>query len=419
MSDSLREALLDASREAPLPADLADSALRLAVRRHRRVVVGAPVVAMVVVAALVFLVASVFSFGRRAAVPAGPVSGPGSVPSSVETSSDVRSVFSAPIARASLMYRDRSGTPILVSADGDVARALQVSSSGDYHAAAYALSPDGRAVAYAWQEDSPLGGGSQPKTQLRVVTLASGVTASLALPGIGLGEPVESIAWSADGSRLLVQGVVTKRVQPNGSEGTEECFLVNIDSAGGLTRASKVDASRVSIDGWSANGELLLTVDGSDVKITDLSGAVIRTVSLRTTGAGSYQNQFGEGGLRWSPDGRWVAIAAARPTPGRPLNHIDDLPRPYILRAISLTSSDTNGVAAETDVDLGEVLDAHVIGWADDEHPLVAASAGGTERVYSVDVTTGATRVVVTFAAGLTWSAPQVAGDIVRAGGFR
>jgi hypothetical protein len=418
MSDSLRGALLDASREAPLPADLADSALRLAVRRRRRVVVGAPVVAMAAVAALVFLVASVFSFGRRAVVPAGPVSGPGSVPSSVEASSGIRSEFSAPIARASLMYRDRSGTAILVSADGDDVRALRVSSSGGYQGAAYALSPDGRKVAYAWQKAAPVGG-SQPKTQLRVVTLATGATASLALPGIGLGEPVESIAWSADGSRLLVQGVVMEDARPDGGYGTTECFLVDIGDAGGLARGAKVDFTGPTVDGWSADGERLLAVEGSDVKITDLNGAPVRTIALGANDAGNYGNPFGEGGVLWSPDERTVAVATAQPTPGRPLNEIDDLPRPYILRAISLTSSDSKGVAAERDVDLGEALDAHVVGWAGDEHPLVAVSAGGSERVYSVDVTTGAKRVVVTFGAGVTWAAPQVAGDIVRSGGFR
>jgi hypothetical protein len=418
MSDSLRAALIDVSRAARVPADLADSALRLAVRRRRRVVVGAPVVAMVAVAVLVFLVASAFSFGRRVVVPAGPVSGPGSVPSSVGASANIRSEFSAPIARASLMYRDRSGSAILVSADGDVVRALRVSSSGGYHGDAYALSPDGRKVAYAWQKNSPLGG-SQAKTQLRVVTLATGATASLALPGVGLGEPVESVAWSADGSRLLVQGVVTERVQPNGSEGAADCFLVDIGSRGALSRGAKVDVSHASIDGWSSDGERLLTVEGSDVRITNLAGAVVRTIALGANDAGSYQNQFGEGGLLWSPDEQRVAVAAAQPTPGRPLNYIDNLPRPYILRAISLTSSDSKGVAAETDVDVGEALDAQVIGWVDDEHPMVAVSAGGTERVYSVDVTTGAKRVVVTFEAGVTWAAPQVAGDIVRAGGFR
>jgi hypothetical protein len=145
----------------------------------------------------------------------------------------------------------------------------------------------------------------------------------------------------------------------------------------------------------------------------------MRTVALGANDAGNYGNPFGEGGMLWSPDDRRVAVAAAQPTPGRPLNEIDNLPRPYILRVISLTSSDSKGVAAERDVDLGEALDAHVVGWADDEHPLVAVSAGGSERVYSLDVTTGAKRVVVTFGAGVTWAAPQVAGDIVRSGGFR
>jgi hypothetical protein len=382
------------------------------------VVVGAPVVALVAVAALVFLVAAFFSVGRRAVVPAGPVSGPGSVPSSVVASSGIRSEFSAPIARASLMYRDRSGTAILVSADGDALRALRVSSSGGYRGAAYALAPDGRSVAYAWQKNSPLGG-SQPKTQLRVVTLATGATASLALPGIGLGEPVESIAWSADGTRLLVQGVVTKDARPSGGYGTTECFLVDIGSTGALSRGATVDFTGVSIDGWSADGGRLLSVQGPSVKITDLSGAAARTVALAPMDAGGYGNQFGEGGVLWSPDEQHVAFAAARPTPGRPLTTTDNLPRPYLLRAISLTSSDSTGVAAETDVDLGEALDAHVIGWADDEHALLGVSAGGAERVYSVDVATGAKRVVVTFEAGVTWAAPQVAGGIVRSGGFR
>lgn len=418
MSDALRGALVDAAREAPLPTDLADSALRLAVRRRRRVVVAAPVVAMVAVAALVFLVTSVFSFGRRAVVPAGPVSGPGSVPSSVGASSGVRSEFSAPIARASLMYRDSHGTAYLVSADGDVVRALRISSSDGYSGDAYALSPDGRKVAYAWQKAVPVGG-SQPKTQLRVVTLATGATASLALPGIGLGEPVESIAWSADGSRLLVQGVVTEDARPSGGYGTTECFLVDIGATGALSRGARVDFTGLTIDGWSADGERLLSVDGADVRITNLGGAAMRTVALGANDAGNYGNPFGEGGMLWSPDEQRVAIAAAQPTRGRPLNEIDDLPRPYILRAISLTSSDTKGVAAETDVDLGDALDAHVIGWADDTHTLVAVSTGGVERIYSVDVTTGAKRVAVTFAAGVTWAAPQVAGDIVRSGGFR
>lgn len=418
MSDTLRGALVDAAREAHLPTNLADSALRLAVRRRRRAV-AVPLVAMVAVAALVFLVTSVFSFGRRAVVPAGPVSGPGSAPSSVGAESGVRSEFSAPIARAALMYRDRSGTPILVSADSDAVRALRVSSSRGYHADAYALSSDGRKVAYAWQKAVPVAG-SQPKTQLRVVTLATGATESLALPGIGLGEPVESIAWSADGSRLLVQGVVTEQVQPHGGSGKVECFVVDIGEAGALSRGRQVEFTGPDIDGWSANGERLLSIEDSTAKVTDLGGAVLRSVPLAPMDAGRYGNQFGAGGLLWSPDEQQVAEAVAKETPGRPLNQIDNLPRPYVLRAISLTSSDSIGVAAETDVDLGEALAAHVIGWADDEHALVAVlDNSGVERVRSVDTTTGYFITAVSFAPNMTIQGVQVAGQIVQSGGFR
>ncbi len=246
MSETLRSTLAAVSQDVAMPDDLADAALRSAVRR-RRALVAVPVAAMVAVAALVFLVTSVFSAGARTVVPAGPVTGPGSAPRTVGAASDLRSELSAPIARAALMYRERKGTPVLVSADGDGARALRVSSSGGYHGGAYALSPDGTKVAYSWQRASPVGG-AQPKTELRVVTLATGRTASLPLPGVGLGEPVESIAWSADGARLLVQGVVTRHVQKGGGYGAIEWFLVDVASSGALTRGAKVDVTGPSGD---------------------------------------------------------------------------------------------------------------------------------------------------------------------------
>jgi len=417
MSESLRSTLDAVSRDVAMPDDLTDAALRLAGRRRRRAHVTVPVLAMVVVALLVLLVTSVFSVGRRAVVPAGPVSGPGAVPSSVGAVSDVRSEFSAPIARAALMYQDRGGTPILVSADDEAVRALRVSSSGGYRGAAYALSPDGMKVAYGWQKTSPVGG-AQPKTQLRVVTLATGETASLALPGIGLGEPVESIAWSTDSARLLVQGVVTEGAQQNGGYGSVECFLVDIDSSGALTRGAKVQFTGPDVDGWSADGQRLLSVQTPEVDITDLAGKTVGSVRLRSMpDAGRYGNVFGAAGQLWSPDEQQLAIAEAKALPDRPLNVLDGKPRPYLLRAVSLTSSEAT--APETDVELGQAMDAHVVGWADDGRVLVGVLSGGAENVYSVDVRTGEKRVVVRFDAGLTSSAPQVAGEIVRGGGFR
>lgn len=420
MSESLRSTLDAVSRDVAMPADLADAALRLAGRRRRRAHVAVPVVAMVAVAALAFLVASVFSAGRRTVVPAGPVSGPGSVPSSVGAATDVRSEFSAPIARAALMYRDRGGTPILVSADSDAARALRVASSGGYRGDAYALSPDGAKVAYGWQKAAPVGG-AQPKTQLRVVTLATGKTASLALPGVGLGEPVESITWSADSSRLLVQGVVTEGAQRNGSYGTVECFLVDIASSGALRRGAKVQFAGPDIDGWSADGQRLLSAQDPNVYMTDLAGQDLGSTKLRSMpfDVGRYGNLFGTGGQPWSPDEQHVAIAVALASIGRPLTDFDGRPRPYVLRAVSLTSSESGGLAPEADFDLGAALDAQVIGWADNGHALVGVQFGGVENVYSVDVRTGEKRVVVKFDAGVTSAAPQVAGEIVRAGGFR
>jgi len=418
MSGSLRSTLHAVSRDVAVPVDLADAALRRAGRRRRAHVV-APVVAMVAVAVLVFVVTSVFSSGRHAVVPAGPVSGPGSAPSSVGAVSDVRSEFAAPIARAALMYRDRGGTPIVVSADGDAARALRVSSSAGYRGDAYALSPDGAEVAYGWQKASPVGG-AQPKTQLRVVTLATGETASLALPGIGLGEPVESITWSADSARLLVQGVVTEGVEHNGGYGTTECFLVDLAPSGALVRGATVPFTGPDVDGWSADGERLLSVGERDVAVTNRSGEVVESVKLPPTpDAGRYGHLFGAGGLLWSPDQKRVAIAMARAAPGRPLTTIDGQPRPQLLRLISLAPSGSAGTSAPIDVDLGQALDAQVVGWADNDHPLVGVLSGDVEQVYSVDVRTGDKRVVVRFDPGVTWAAPQLAGEIVRAGGFR
>lgn len=420
MSDSLRSTLEAVSRDVEIPGDLADAALRLAGRRRRRAQVAVPLVAMLAVAVLVLVVAAVLRSDRQAVVPAGPATGPGSVPSVVGRSSDVRSEFSAPIARASLMYRDRGGTPMLVSADSDAVRALRVSSSGGYRGSAYALSPDGAKVAYGWQKASPVGG-AQSKTQLRVVTLATGETASLALPGIGLGEPVESITWSADGARLLVQGVVTEGAQQGGGYGTVECFLVDIDSAGALTRGAKVQFTGPDVDGWSTDGQRLLSVQEPTADITNLAGKTVSSTSLRpmSSDVGRYGNSFGAGGQLWSPDERHMAIAVALASSGRPLTDYDGRPRPYVLRTASLASSDSGGLAPEDDFDLGGALDAQVIGWADNDHPLVGVLFGGVENVYAVDIRSGGKRVVVRFDAGVTSAAPQLAGDIVSEGGFR
>ena len=419
MSESLRSTLDAVSRDVAMPDDLADAALRLAGRRRRRTHVAVPVVAMVAVTVLVFLAASVFSSGRRAVVPAGPITGPGSVPSVVAVTSGVRSELSAPIARAALMYRDRDGTPILLSADDDAVRALRVSSSGGYSGDAYALSPDGAKVAYGWQKASPVGG-AQPKTQLRVVTLATGETVSLALPGIGLGEPVESITWSADSSQLLVQGVVTESVQRNGGHGTVECFVVDV-SSGPLTRGPTVRFTGPDVDGWSADGRRLLSVQETMVDVTNLAGKTVGSVKLRSMpfDVGRYGNLFGGGGQLWSPDEQQVAIAVALASSGRPLTEFDGRPRPYVLRAVSLRSSGSGGLAPEADFDVGAALDAQVIGWADNEHALVGVLFGGVENVYSFDVRTGEKRVVVRFDAGVTSAAPQLAGAIAREGGFR
>jgi hypothetical protein len=417
---TLKSVLDDISREISIPDDVAGAALRLAARRRVRRRAMAPAGAIVAIALVVLAVLSVVEGGFGRVTPAAPPSGPGSVPSHVGAPQGaVRSVFDAPIWRASLLYFDRHDAAMLVSADGNEQRSLPVRPSGTYRAVTFALSPDGTKVAYGWvADDLTKVKKGDPRSELRIVTLATGRTLRLALPGDGFGDKVDHLTWSADGTRLLVQAVVIADVQPGGWGGALDTFVVDAATA---TRESSVSFHGQSLGGWSADGKRLLWIENDAVQITDLAGDSLRTLVLKALpGTGPYGDATSGDGAHWSPDENTVAITVGKALPGDPPDTVvGGVSRPFLLRALSLGPAGGGGDAAEIDVPLGSAQAASVIGWADDTHALVDRWLdGGAQRVESVDVRSGAAATVISVDPG-TWQGISVAGDIVRAGGFR
>ncbi len=418
MSEFLRSTLHDIAREAVPSPGLADDVLRLAGRRRARRRVLVPAAAMAAIVAVVLAVTNLAQAPRSGVVPANPVTGPGSVPSHVSAPKGaVRSVFTAPIWRAALMYHDRSGTPILLSADSDEVRSLPVHSSGGYSGKAYSLSPDGTKVAYGWVGDGVAAIKRMPSpAQLRIVTLATGRTETLPLPGRGHGEIVDHITWSADSTRLLVQANVVDEVVDNGWGGKAECFVVD---AGTGARIGDVDFRGSFLGGWSADGTRLLSVAEAQWQVVDTAGNVVRNIPVSDESDTAPYATFG-GGFNWSPDEKIGVLAVGKGLPGHPLNLYDGSSRPFLLRVVSLESSDSNGNAAEIDVPLGSAQLAYVVGWRDSTHALVALwPDGGAQRVDSVDVHSGVVTPAVRLDAGISTGPVAIAADVASAGGFR
>jgi hypothetical protein len=178
-----------------------------------------------------------------------------------------------------------------------------------------------------------------------------------------------------------------------------------------------------SLGGWSADGKRLLWIDNNVVQITDLAGDALRMLDVKAMpGTGPYMDVTGGDGVNWSPDEKTVAMTVAKAVPGHPLNTIiSGSSLPFLLRAVSLGPAAEGGDAPEVDMPLGSAESAFVVGWADDAHALVEIwLASGAQRLESVDVRSGAVTTVMLVDPGLvTGDGISVAGDIVRAGGFR
>ena len=174
----------------------------------------------------------------RPVEPAGRVAGPGSLPDRIfPTRSVLLDVQQAPIDRAALVYfgpwiaaggSGATNRPIAIGADDDAYRVLP-------EASAWALSPDGRTVAYIARAADDAGA---TPSRLHLLTLGTGVDVVQPLPDQGYGmNGTPTLLWAPDGRHVLAAIDVR-----DGDSG--------IAASSGRSRVEIVDVGKRSVVWW-------------------------------------------------------------------------------------------------------------------------------------------------------------------------
>jgi WD40-like Beta Propeller Repeat len=326
MTDTLRHQLDELARHAPAPRWPHDVAAKQAWSRGRRLLVPAPLVAVVVICSLVLLVGlGALAIVRR--TPVQPARGSGALPARVVVPPlGTPLVTEQPVERAAYVIAGedlRRGTfsrgiaPVVVSADDGQYRVVPWH-DGDH---GISLSPDGRRLAWVVGE-------SPRVTRVVVLTLATGAMSEVP----DAPSAAEGTAWSDDGTRLLVWGLrrvseyesqdahvevrdartlrLLWRVDGHGSAAMVHGSVVVPQQEATVQRITvRVDRAVVSPDG-TKSAQVVLPADStgprSDARLAVDSVAAPGAMSLRSmwlTPAPAYAEA-----LAWSADG----VVAAR-----------------------------------------------------------------------------------------------------------
>lgn len=248
MSQEFRDLLLRAAESAP-PVRVDEGLWRRARRARRRRLILAPVVAAAVMVGVLgiawqgsSLLAGADRFGPAAgrAEPAVP-SRVYPVPDHLDGVSGDEWTYpredTLEVGRAAVALTTQAGAPVVVSAlDGSYhlldLPGLQRGASFRFEDGVVALSPDGRRLAYTWNE-APFAGDDRvyAPSGVRIADLTTGEVESHQVRA-GFGVFAHGFSWSSDGRYLAYNMQIASRSQ-SGTGGTGNVFVERLDTTTG------------------------------------------------------------------------------------------------------------------------------------------------------------------------------------------
>ncbi|UCC82139.1 MAG: PD40 domain-containing protein [Gemmatimonadota bacterium] len=257
---------------------------------------------------------------------------------------------------------ERGREIVLVSAKDGAVRVVKTFDSGVLRELSFA--PDGEFIAYDWRPDRGVPG------DIFAIDVDGGRETTL------VQHPADDVllGWAPDGGHLLFASDRT---------GTMGAWLLPVagGEANGEPRLIKPDMWRVMPLGFTRDGSFFYTVTTSawDVYMAKLDPETSALVDAPTPATGRFVG--GNGGPRWSPDGRYLAWRSQR----------GDHPRQGVFMIRSLETGETR------ELDPGFIEISRFPGWSPDGSALLvkAREEGSGSYLFRVDVQTGAAEPLV------------------------
>jgi Tol biopolymer transport system component len=172
----------------------------------------------------------------------------------------------------------------VIEVEGFESTRFESTQSYDSQRAMPVWSPDGTRVAYIWSK-----GGNLDTPAVGIIDLETGAAREL-ISGWGL---ITQLAWSPDGSQLLVVAGPGPRLAPDGDL-PANLYRVDIDDA----EAHEVAAGRFAAAAWSPDGSRIVAVDNPgtwELIMVDADGSGARQV------VAILDDQLRPGGVVWHP----------------------------------------------------------------------------------------------------------------------
>ncbi len=257
---------------------------------------------------------------------------------------------------------ERKTEIVLVSATDGAVRVVKTFDAGVLGELSFA--PDGESIAYDWRSDRGVPG------DIFAIELDGGRETTL------VRHPADDVllGWAPDGGHVLFTSDRT---------GTVGAWLLPVagGEANGEPRLIKPDMWRVMPLGFTRDGSFFYTVTTSawDVYTAKLDPETGALVDAPTPATGRFVG--GNGGPRWSPDGRYLAWRSQR----------GDHPRQGVFMIRSLDTGETR------ELDPGFIEISRFPGWSPDGSALLvkAREEGSGSYLFRVDVQTGAAEPLV------------------------
>ncbi len=257
---------------------------------------------------------------------------------------------------------ERKTEIVLVSATDGAVRVVKTFDAGVLGELSFA--PDGESIAYDWRPDRGVPG------DIFAIEVDGGREITL------VQHPADDVllGWAPDGGHVLFASDRT---------GTVGAWLLPVagGEANGEPRLIKPDMWRVMPLGFTRDGSFFYTVTTSawDVYTAKLDPETGALVDAPTPATGRFVG--GNGGPRWSPDGRYLAWRSQR----------GDHPRQGVFMIRSLDTGETR------ELDPGFIEISRFPGWSPDGSALLvkAREEGSGSYLFRVDVQTGAAEPLV------------------------
>lgn len=318
MTGSLRDALAEIADHAPV-ADIPDDLWESAHRPRRRTVVAAAFAAAAVIASAAGLG---IVLHHESPPPATPIPGPGAVPSHIYRIPDRLTgplETDLAVGRSSVAYMTQAGIPVVVTArDGryhllGLPAFLGQDDAGGFSTllgTGFALSPDGRSLAYAYAAGYDAAG-TPSVTGVRVLDLETGGIRTVELPPQGQGTQVRLVTWSPDSRWLAWEGQVAGSWH-SGAADFRDAARGRI--APGATTSQPLETRLGSEAGMAVDDRgVVVTVDGNRVAVSPRRGPE-RIRPVHPTPREVRSSEMAAHALAYDPTGQHVTIASTMPS---------------------------------------------------------------------------------------------------------